>query len=966
MKKIIILPIFIFIFIISCFLMAFAYSLESPACSWNSADHVYKFDENFFYEDCAGSPAVNITSPEASNLQSGEIKYNMSNEFYNSEFAGSATDYIDGSQIVLGDNFTISFWINGTTQGSPKILEKYDGNNDLGWFIRLSAANKLELFVDGVVVLGAPSGDRYCGLNILGSPGMDAAKLITIKRSGEKVTGWVNATQICNNTYSGTMESASSFSVCVGGSDGDADTVCDGMSVTSKNLEIDDLRIWENYALTDSEISELYLYAPSLPVPLAAPSIYPLDDYHYVANADESIFVSFNPIATQNYTYTINKTGSSSSVIMTKKYNMSSPVTEYTAPVSIQGISASAKYLFNRYNDHVYVYNKSSGLQLNHCDNNALYGGTSTVLEYDPVNDDLWVLYEPSTNTWKRFDMWNCSVIDTWILDAGYTGLGGGISADGRYMFRMALAGGEKIVYLYNMTTKAYIMTYNENINSWYEGGQLDFVIPSDINYPAAIRSDSVRQWNGSSWVIVYQGITGCFNGIRNFDPWSQKIRYPQGADSVSVNFAFSPFAYNSRTAYDLYGAGDYVIGIYTSNDSESSAYNYTGNFSIVECDANADCSLCKKCSANSCAFQASSEDLKSECGLSYSCVSGNNYTRQNYNGFCDGAGACNATALQSYVTVGNVCIDGSDTNPNATVNCVVGKDCVRYNVNASEYYAGYNNSGQCVDVDWQAKGSYWMASTTDPVYTKYISVAEHNLAGNCSLFEQTSITGESCSATTPAEGHSVLMPITFNIYSPSSNNNLVSSSVSIKLQSTNLTGSCSVVNTSVDNSTATCNVSMQYYYPAGLYDLNVSIYDGLNSVTKYRFNSSRCEYYELLASETSSSALTFSAASPGSGNTTADFPIVINNTGNMQFNVTLVSSNLVGRTVGNTLLASYFKVGTTPSYASATQLQEGSVNTSLSIMTSNYGTLYFFVDIPRDVYPQAYYALTPWLIQIS
>jgi hypothetical protein len=693
----------------------------------------------------------------------------------------------------------------------------------------------------------------------------------------------------------------------------------------------------------------------SIALHLAVPNIN-LTDYYYNASNDETIFVYFNPIAMQNYTYSINKTGGISSVIMGKQYNASGVTLDFAWSHNFQGIAASDKYWFGQFNEHYYIYNKTDNALLNHCEDGV--GGS--MLEYDPISGNLWSLVSATYNIWNRLDMWNCSILETWQLEPVFDwGNGGGISADGKYMFRISKESAldPYKVSVYDMGTRSLIRTYNETIPL---SAKSDFVVPNDINYPVILEPDKVRQWNGSSWVIIYEGAIGSTLSM-NFDPWSQKIRFGAGDNAYSMDFAFSPFAYNSRNAYNLYGSGDYKIGIYTSTDSESSAYNYTGNFSvIVECESDADCGVCRKCNTvNKCVYQTSAEDLKSECNVSSNCL--NDYTRQNYNGLCNGIGACNVTT--PYVSVGNVCIDGLDADPNATVNCAIGKDCIQYNTNASEYYLGYNNSVQCVDTDWQPKNSVWSVPEGF-----YISITQHILAteSNCSLFAPTAITSESCSATTPVEGHAVLMPISFTVYSPSSNNNLSSPVAKIKLQSTDLTGICSMINTSIDTSAVTCNVSMQYYYPAGLYDLNVSIYDGFSAVTKYRFNASRCEYYQLLASEMSESSIIFSSASPGSGNTTADFPVLINNTGNTPFNVTLVSSNLVGRTSSNILLASYFRVGTTPSYATATQLQAGAVNTSLSVLTNNYGTLYFFVDIPRDIYPQAYYADTPWLIQIS
>ncbi len=85
-----------------------------------------------------------------------------------------------------------------------------------------------------------------------------------------------------------------------------------------------------------------------------------------------------------------------------------------------------------------------------------------------------------------------------------------------------------------------------------------------------------------------------------------------------------------------------------------------------------------------------------------------NDYTRQGPDGYCDGAGALDTDSATTYVVAGNVCYAGTDTNPNATVNCGTWSDCVAEATSADEYYVGYaaGGTGVCVATGWVAAGT--------------------------------------------------------------------------------------------------------------------------------------------------------------------------------------------------------------------------------------------------------------------
>jgi len=198
-----------------------------------------------------------------------------------------------------------------------------------------------------------------------------------------------------------------------------------------------------------------------------------------------------------------------------------------------------------------------------------------------------------------------------------------------------------------------------------------------------------------------------------------------------------------------------------------------------VCCDS--DCTgLCKTCSGNdggtagTCHNTADNYDLDFECaGPSYDACS-NQYTRIGPDGFCDGAGVCDTNDASTYVSAGDVCYQGSSTDPSGNTNCGTGaQNCYCdndwYQCDATndctydQYYVGFNNGASCI----QTGAVERTANATNPagyrcnagsatVYESYTSIMDTNECdtadycnGTCAYY-----TGKICSGGTCSQGN--------------------------------------------------------------------------------------------------------------------------------------------------------------------------------------------------------------------
>lgn len=283
-------------------------------------------------------------------------------------------------------------------------------------------------------------------------------------------------------------------------------------------------------------------------------------------------------------------------------------------------------------------------------------------------------------------------------------------------------------------------------------------------------------------------------------------------------------------------------------------------------------------------------------------------------------------------------------------------------------------DNGECVNSWNVTSGNYFNAtftctgtgqaivniSFTDSTFNYTIWTS----GSNSYPYVESQITSHSCdSYAIPQEGTTTILECSYDIFAYGGNSLLSEPQAFLNLSSTTVEGVCTLSNTSQHNSTVDCDFTMQYYYPAGFYDLGAYIYDGLFTKNQSYINKSVTEYYELSAS-TFDSVIEFDVVA-GEESLSA---IIINNTGNKVFdNVTVTGYDLIGEVIGYPPLnVSYFSVNSVNNSGSAEDLIDGSSvqvpGMSISLMSSAY--MYLFVNLPGDVYPQIYTAT--WILNVQ
>ena len=117
-------------------------------------------------------------------------------------------------------------------------------------------------------------------------------------------------------------------------------------------------------------------------------------------------------------------------------------------------------------------------------------------------------------------------------------------------------------------------------------------------------------------------------------------------------------------------------------------------------------------------------------------------------------------------------------------------------------------------------------------------------------------------------------------------------------------------------------------------------------------------------ASQRSVSNVVFPGASPGVSNVVSDKAVGMRNTGNVQFDLSVLSYDLIGGQNPVVLAASNFKVG--ENLGSAVQMQnavEKNLSVSLSPAENATSDLWLWLSMPNSQQMQDYTATTPWQI---
>jgi hypothetical protein len=166
---------------------------------------------------------------------------------------------------------------------------------------------------------------------------------------------------------------------------------------------------------------------------------------------------------------------------------------------------------------------------------------------------------------------------------------------------------------------------------------------------------------------------------------------------------------------------------------------------------------------------------------------------------------------------------------------------------------------------------------------------------------------------------------------------------------------------------TYNCSVPMEYYYPAGAYNLKIDSQDPYG--TRNQTSVVEITFGELAAFSQDRTYVTFSGDFVGQANKSIEAPIVVTNTGNKNVTVaSILAYDLTGNTVpGYKLGAQYFRAGGT--LETSSQLIHGqTVNASLSLPAGpgENASFYLWLSAPSTLYPQGYHSDPSWSMSLN
>ena len=233
-------------------------------------------------------------------------------------------------------------------------------------------------------------------------------------------------------------------------------------------------------------------------------------------------------------------------------------------------------------------------------------------------------------------------------------------------------------------------------------------------------------------------------------------------------------------------------------------------------------------------------------------------------------------------------------------------------------------------------------------------------------------------------EGSSVLFNFTFNVSDPDGftdiNHNTAIMNITLGagqangLANWNNTGCTTLSNYSTNYSFMSCLVRFNYYDNASSeWVINVSIEDSTgtktvnDTYTAFTINS-------LTAMKLANAAINFSSVNVGTNDVAADAPLIVNNTGNFQFNtINITAKNLIGRTTASdTIGASNITVNTVAAAGGTRVNSTASMTITGATLTNGAPetgkgnmSLFFYVDVPAGLSAQTYNS-TNWEIVLE
>lgn len=224
-------------------------------------------------------------------------------------------------------------------------------------------------------------------------------------------------------------------------------------------------------------------------------------------------------------------------------------------------------------------------------------------------------------------------------------------------------------------------------------------------------------------------------------------------------------------------------------------------------------------------------------------------------------------------------------------------------------------------------------------------------------------------SAQDPVEGSNNSVQFNFTVNDPNGNSTINVSSAIVRVnysgivrQSNGCTGYA--INATAQN--VSCNVSMRYYDPFGIWNINITIRDNDNNYAQNL--STTFTYNELSAIQINTNNIDIGTVTIGQQNVGLT-PIIVNNTGNSLF-VNLSIKAIELRNTTYTIYANNFTVNVTNSASGQSLINNTYINITSSGLDKNNDTtirnvtLYIYLDLPSTPLVAGYYkSISDWII---
>ncbi|MGV8171150.1 MAG: BspA family leucine-rich repeat surface protein [Candidatus Woesearchaeota archaeon] len=224
-----------------------------------------------------------------------------------------------------------------------------------------------------------------------------------------------------------------------------------------------------------------------------------------------------------------------------------------------------------------------------------------------------------------------------------------------------------------------------------------------------------------------------------------------------------------------------------------------------------------------------------------------------------------------------------------------------------------------------------------------------------------------------PIESSQRIISFNFTVDDIQGNSTINVSSVLVKINNSGITrqnilDSCIGIPINATAQNITCNVSLQYYDPAGIWNVNISIMDADRNYTQ---NTSTTFTYNILyALSLNTNALDLGVLNAGDKNISASV-LMLNNTGNFNYTqIQLRAYNLINDSY--VLNASNFRINITNSSVGNMLINNTYVNITGAVLprstdsSTGNQSMYIYVDIPLGTAARRYNSPQEWMLSAS